>query len=577
MSQSSTPTTAETKSSSPAAPLNEHVSTTTTTIDYRKTREQRLGQLMMALPSEKILKQCHPDYRLSQDATKHLLHLLNLTMEIIFTQDSMKRFLSVPTLDELMESCRHVLPSELAEQAVDEAQRAKDGTTPTGGLQYDIPLLVIQQIRPVVLFSKPYPDDLRHCVSAVLEAVTARVCAVAGDELKRGVDDQSGLSRKTKKKTKKKIVLAKHGVMLNKDITMVHIKTAMSQDKELKELMVRVDSYCESEETKETTTDDLLTATSETILKSMATVMTNWPVLLELMSKQRGEMLELKVATEVELEAKRENFERNLKRERMQLDKEVSAFEDNIQKWNDDQETFKKTYQFKNKIIRLNVGGQLMSTKLATLQEAGGYLSSLFSGRFEPDYDDTGAVFLDLDGDHFKEILDLLRHQGVDLKKPLPMYLKNACKYLQIGSQWLFLDETFEPEKQVVLGSAALVGDGTVDFELPKELGEHVCVKNNEKWPRCKERPGFFSDRDILDGSVKFHAYDGQPVVTFKITQEPSKENDNRGLFSKDSEDWTFRLLSHPAEVCKITLSTITCSVEINEEKKTVNCKLGWD
>ena len=572
MSQSSTPTTAETKSSSPAAPLNEHVSTTTTTIDYRKTREQRLGQLMMALPSEKILKQCHPDYRLSQDATKHLLHLLNLTMEIIFTQDSMKRFLSVPTLDELMESCRHVLPSELAEQAVDEAQRAKDGTTPTGGLQYDIPLLVIQQIRPVVLFSKPYPDDLRHCVSAALEAVTARVCAVAGDELKREVDDQDG-------------------VMLNKDITMVHIKTAMSQDKELKELMARVDSYCESEETKETTTDELLTATSETILKSMASVMTNWPVLLELMSKQRGEMLELKVATEVELKAKREDFEQNLKRERMQLDKEVSAFEDNIQKWNDDQETFKKTYQFKNKIIRLNVGGQLMSTKLATLQEAGGYLGSLFSGRFEPDYDDTGAVFLDLDGDHFKEILDLLRHQGVDLKKPLPMYLKNACKYLQIGSQWLFLDETFEPEKRVVLGPAALVGDGTVDFELPKELGEHVCVKNNEnggpvpagssrrRTPRCKERPGFFSDRDILDGSVKFHAYDGQPVVTFKITQEPSKENDNRGLFSKDSEgkDWTFRLLSYPAEVCKITLSTITCSVEINEEMKTANCKLGWD
>ena len=557
MSQSSTPTTAETKSSSPAAPLNEHVSTTTTTIDYRKTREQRLGQLMMALPSEKILKQCHPDYRLSQDATKHLLHLLNLTMEIIFTQDSMKRFLSVPTLDELMESCRHVLPSELAEQAVDEAQRAKDGTTPTGGLQYDIPLLVIQQIRPVVLFSKPYPDDLRHCVSAVLEAVTARVCAVAGDELKRGVDDQDG-------------------VMLNKDITMVHIKTAMSQDKELKELMARVDSYCKSEETKETTTDELLTATSETILKSMASVMTNWPVLLELMSKQRGEMLELKVATEVELKAKREDFEQNLKRERMQLDKEVSAFEDNIQKWNDDQETFKKTYQFKNKIIRLNVGGQLMSTKLATLQEAGGYLGSLFSGRFEPDYDDTGAVFLDLDGDHFKEILDLLRHQGVDLKKPLPMYLKNACKYLQIGSQLLFLDETFEPEKQVVLGSAALVGDGTVDFELPNELGEHVTVNNEDDG---EERLGIFSDRDILDGSVKFHAYDGQPVVTFKITKEPSKENDNRGLFSKDSEgkDWTFRLLSHPAEVCKITLSTITCSVEINEEMKTANCKLGWD
>ena len=65
----------------------------------------------------------------------------------------------------------------------------------------------------------------------------------------------------------------------------------------------------------------------------MATVMTNWPVLLDLMSKQRGEMLELKVATEVELEAKRETLERNLKRERMQLDKEVSAFEDNIKKW----------------------------------------------------------------------------------------------------------------------------------------------------------------------------------------------------------------------------------------------------
>ena len=60
-------------------------------------------------------------------------------------------------------------------------------------------------------------------------------------------------------------------------------------------------------------------------------------------------------------------------------------------------------YLFGAKIINLNVGGLLLSTRLSTLQGAGGFLSALFSGRFEPDRT-RGNIFLDLNGEHFKRI-----------------------------------------------------------------------------------------------------------------------------------------------------------------------------
>ena len=474
----------------------------------------------------------------------------------------MTHFSSVPTMDELIESCQNILPGEIAKHGKSEMCKAKQNydSKKDPGLQYDIPLLVLQLFRPVVFFAKPFPDDLRHVISALLEYLTAEIFDLAGNVLKREGDDEEDRTNKTI------------------TITVEHLKTALSEDKELAELVTMVESYCQSEETRETTTDDLLNATSETILESMGKVMMNWPALLELMSKQRGEMLEMKVATEVELEAKRQAVNRDLERERKQLDKDLSEFEANVKKWNEDQETFKKSYKFKNKIIRLNVGGQQMSTKLSTLQDAGGYLSSLFSGRFEPDYDETGAVFLDLDGDHFKEILDLLRYQGVELKQPLPSYLQNACKYLQIGSPMLFLDSTFESEKKMMLGSSAVYfASGDVDFELPKELGEHVTLKLKNDKGRTKQRShGTFSNRDILDGSVIFHPYSSGDVdQTLIITEEPSEENDFIGCLSNDN--MTFCPLIHKAEVCVITLSTITLSVYINKEKKTANCKLSWD
>ena len=138
----------------------------------------------------------------------------------------------------------------------------------------------------------------------------------------------------------------------------------------------------------------------------------------------------------------------------------------------------------------------------------------------------------------------------------------------------LFLDSTFESEKTMMLGSAVYFAGGNTDFELPKALGEHVTLKNDDGELLFH---GTFSDRDILDGSVKFHPYSNDDIAkiakTSIITEEPSEEN---GFIGCLSDNMTFRPLVHKAEVCVITLSTITLSVYINEEKKTANCKLSW-
>ncbi|XP_078354273.1 uncharacterized protein LOC144638857 isoform X2 [Oculina patagonica] len=63
-----------------------------------------------------------------------------------------------------------------------------------------------------------------------------------------------------------------------------------------------------------------------------------------------------------------------------------------------------------SKTLKLNVGGHLFSTSLATMtKDPGSMLHAMFSGRFDTKPSEDGSYFIDRDGTHFRYILNYLR------------------------------------------------------------------------------------------------------------------------------------------------------------------------
>jgi len=64
-----------------------------------------------------------------------------------------------------------------------------------------------------------------------------------------------------------------------------------------------------------------------------------------------------------------------------------------------------------SEMVKLNVGGHLFSTSLATLKkDPGSMLHAMFSGRFDTKPSEDGSYFIDRDGTHFRYILNYLRN-----------------------------------------------------------------------------------------------------------------------------------------------------------------------
>lgn len=61
------------------------------------------------------------------------------------------------------------------------------------------------------------------------------------------------------------------------------------------------------------------------------------------------------------------------------------------------------------KYVKLNVGGYLYMTSIATLTKRDGMLKAMFSGSLEPKRDSEGFVCIDRDGRLFVTILNYLR------------------------------------------------------------------------------------------------------------------------------------------------------------------------
>ena len=102
-----------------------------------------------------------------------------------------------------------------------------------------------------------------------------------------------------------------------------------------------------------------------------------------------------------------------------------------------------------DEIIRLNVGGRLLTTTRTTLTKyQGSMLERMFSAEnpLPPARLVDGAYFIDADPDVFNSILTWLRHEVLDLKNVSPDHLAAAASYFGLEDMQLQLSDLNVPK-----------------------------------------------------------------------------------------------------------------------------------
>jgi len=84
-----------------------------------------------------------------------------------------------------------------------------------------------------------------------------------------------------------------------------------------------------------------------------------------------------------------------------------------------------------DKIVKLNVGGQLFTTYESTLLKSP-FFQAIFSGKFGDKQSDDGSYFIDRDGEYFKYLLNFLRCGYVEISTASASLLHREALYFQI-------------------------------------------------------------------------------------------------------------------------------------------------
>jgi hypothetical protein len=82
--------------------------------------------------------------------------------------------------------------------------------------------------------------------------------------------------------------------------------------------------------------------------------------------------------------------------------------------------------------VRVNVGGQLFTTKKSTLNPSN-LFASMFEGKIEPDVDSNGVIYIDRDPKNFLAVLEYLRDKSLGKQVDLEQ-LDLEAKSFQINS-----------------------------------------------------------------------------------------------------------------------------------------------
>ena len=124
-----------------------------------------------------------------------------------------------------------------------------------------------------------------------------------------------------------------------------------------------------------------------------------------------------------------EKAQKDVSKERAELARERAE-------WEVEKSLIKSQYKFEEPLVQLNVGGKCMTTRLSTLKCSGGFLESLFSGKFTPDKDKDGNIFIDQDGEDFVRWLKLLRVVSNGNCARVPNDLHYLADFLQPSVQY---------------------------------------------------------------------------------------------------------------------------------------------
>eukprot|EP01125_Pyxidicula_operculata_P019967 TRINITY_DN7270_c0_g1_i1.p1 TRINITY_DN7270_c0_g1~~TRINITY_DN7270_c0_g1_i1.p1 ORF type:complete len:289 (-),score=44.09 TRINITY_DN7270_c0_g1_i1:28-894(-) len=105
-----------------------------------------------------------------------------------------------------------------------------------------------------------------------------------------------------------------------------------------------------------------------------------------------------------------------IKEEKRKLEDEMKIIALEKEQWKGQQKYLEKVQT--NKIVKLNIGGTIFMTSLSTVKDTtqSEFFRSLFSGRWEPQHDENGCIFIDRDPTMFKYVLNHLRGLEVPLK-----------------------------------------------------------------------------------------------------------------------------------------------------------------
>mmetsp|Transcript_7778 Transcript_7778/g.8570 ORF Transcript_7778/g.8570 Transcript_7778/m.8570 type:complete len:348 (-) Transcript_7778:174-1217(-) len=136
----------------------------------------------------------------------------------------------------------------------------------------------------------------------------------------------------------------------------------------------------------------------------------------------------------------------HLMEERKYLQHEAHALDKKRSKFEDEKKRMAKYLKQHNgnQKIRLSVGGAEFCTTLSTLtNDRDSMLASMFSGRYNVTKDESGCVFIDRDGTHFRYILNYLRDGAITLPKDEILYndLLREAKFYLLGGLIEHLEE----------------------------------------------------------------------------------------------------------------------------------------
>jgi len=116
----------------------------------------------------------------------------------------------------------------------------------------------------------------------------------------------------------------------------------------------------------------------------------------------------------------KDSLEKELSEQRSQITAEITKEQEKIKQGYKDLELQKSAFEKEqifmkkftydqNSLVKLNVGGKIFETTIATLTKYPSMLQSMFSGKYENKLDKNGCIFIDADGELFGTILNFLR------------------------------------------------------------------------------------------------------------------------------------------------------------------------